>query len=118
MDTREAILASIDVCMGGRAAEELIFGDAKVTTGASSDMQQASQLARRYCTQYSMSPLGLASFASEKPSHEMQARIDAEVERMLQDSYGRVQKLLRFRRTELDRLASALVSCVSSFKIT
>lgn len=109
-ETREAILAAIDVCMGGRAAEELVFGDNKVTTGASMDMHQASTLARRYCSVYSMSKLGLTSFQDTKPSTETQARIDGEVERMLQESYARVQRLLSHRKVELERLATALVS--------
>lgn len=110
MTTKEAVLAQIDVCMGGRAAEELVYGPTKVTTGAGMDMQQASRLARDYCTAYSMSSLGLSSFADgTRPSPATQGAIDAEVERLLQESYARVKGLLADNRGQLDLLAGALL---------
>jgi ATP-dependent metalloprotease len=111
--TRQNVLASIDVCMGGRAAEELVNGVQFVTTGAGSDMRQASSLARRYVMAYSMSDLGLSYYNSEeagaRPSPDKQAIIDAEVERVLSESYRRVLALLRLRRADLDLLAAALL---------
>jgi ATP-dependent metalloprotease len=111
--TRQNVLAAIDVCMGGRAAEELVNGAAFVTTGAGMDMRQASSLARRFVMNYSMSDLGLSYYSVDdpaaKPSPEKQAVIDAEVERVLQDSYKRVIGLLGARRADLDRLAHALL---------
>ncbi len=110
MATRESILAQIDVAMGGRAAEEIIYGPTKITTGAGMDMSQASDLARRFCSLYSMSELGLSSYANTEPSADRKAAIDAEVEKILRTSYQRVHAMLTEHRKELDRLAAALVS--------
>jgi hypothetical protein len=57
--TRASILAEIDVSMGGRAAEELVYGAEQVTSGASGDMQGASSLARAYCAAFAMSEVGM-----------------------------------------------------------
>jgi ATP-dependent metalloprotease len=113
LETKAQILAEIDVAMGGRAAEELIYGLDKVTTGAGMDMRQASELARRYCMYYSMSDLGLSSYMDTEPSPEKKAAIDAEVEHLLQESYARVRALLTAHKRDLDRLAAALVRAMS-----
>lgn len=111
--TKKQILAYIDVCMGGRVAEELLNGPMAVTTGAGMDMTQASSAARRFVSTYSMSDLGLAVYDRNDresfPSEAKQAAIDAEVERMLDASYKRVFALIKDHRTELDRLAAALL---------
>ena len=107
--TKENLLAEIDVAMGGRAAEELLNGADKITTGAGSDMQKASELARAIVTRLSMSDLGLTTYTEKDPSPDKQALIDEEVERILRDSYTRVYTLLTNHRLELDRLAKALV---------
>jgi ATP-dependent metalloprotease len=82
-ETKAQILAQIDVSMGGRVAEEMLLGPDNVTTGAGSDMAQATELARRFCMVYSMSSLGLSSFAKSEPSPETRAVIDREVEAIL-----------------------------------
>ncbi|XP_073115064.1 ATP-dependent zinc metalloprotease FTSH 11, chloroplastic/mitochondrial-like isoform X2 [Elaeis guineensis] len=77
--SKKQLLARLDVCMGGRAAEELIFGEEYITTGASNDLHTATELA-----QYMVSTCGMSDaigpvYVKERPSSEMQSRIDAEV---------------------------------------
>lgn len=68
MYTREELLAGLDVAMGGRAAEELIFGSSKVTQGAGSDFQQATRKAKAMVTHLGMSDkIGKVSYASLSP---------------------------------------------------
>ena len=83
MMSRKQMLAELDVCMGGRAAEELIYGKDSVTTGAGQDLQQATKLARNYVMRYAMSDLGLAAY-DENASEETKALIDRQVEELLQ----------------------------------
>ena len=112
LHTRESYLATIDVCMGGRVAEELTFGAEKVTDGASSDMQQASSIARSFCAAFSMAE-GLSFFGNNRDwaaSPERHAQLDVEVEKILRASYERVTALLLAHKADLDRLAHALVS--------
>ncbi|KAJ1935451.1 i-AAA protease yme1 [Linderina macrospora] len=106
-------LAEIDVCMGGRAAEELIYGPEKVTSGCSSDLQRATRVATAMVTQFGMSDkVGLVAYSDEeraKLSAEGKSTIEAEVRVLNEQSNGRVMKLLMEHREELDRLAKALV---------
>lgn len=108
--SRKQMLAKLDVCMGGRAAEELIFGSREVTSGASSDFRQATQLAEAMVTEYGMSEkLGRVTYEKGNASTEVRGIIDAEVRRLLDEAYGRALKLLKEREGELHRLASALL---------
>jgi ATP-dependent metalloprotease len=107
--SREDILAEIDTCMGGRAAEEILLGKMKASTGASNDMRQATEYARRYIMTYSMSDLGLTSYADLKPSEGKMQIIEAEIERMLQESYTRSLGMLQARKGLLDLLANTLL---------
>ena len=82
--TRKQLLAMLDVTMGGRVAEELIFGQDQVTTGASSDLRQATRLAREMVTKYGFSDkVGLASidYSDYGLSHETRQAIEEEVKR-------------------------------------
>ncbi|KAF8412130.1 hypothetical protein HHK36_000086 [Tetracentron sinense] len=77
--SKKQLLARLDVCMGGRVAEELVFGQDHITTGASSDLHTATELA-----QYMVSTCGMSDtigpvHIKERPGSEMQSRIDAEV---------------------------------------
>lgn len=112
--SRKQLLAKLDVCMGGRVAEELIFGDAEVTTGASSDLQQATRLARDMVTKYGMSDsVGLVSQNYEDDgrsiSSETRARIETEVKSILQGAHERARRLLEQHKDELHVLASGLL---------
>src|SRR3954451_19642296 len=122
--SEEYLRARIVGAMGGRAAEEVVYGGR--TTGAENDMQQATDLARQMVTRWGMSDrlrpgtlaprddpyLGtaLGGFGGSKPYSEATAQVvDAEVERILQESYADGIRLLQSHRDALDRLAQALL---------
>jgi cell division protease FtsH len=122
--SEEYLRARITGAMGGRAAEEVVYGGR--TTGAENDMQQATDLARQMVTRWGMSeklgPVTLAprddpflsregfGFGSSKPYSEATAQVvDAEVERILQECYVNGVRMLKENRGALDRLATALL---------
>jgi len=111
--TKECMLASLDVAMGGRAAEEMIFGLQNVTTGAASDFNQATQMATQMVCQYGMSPLVGKVFYRpqdiEKLSPELQNLINKETRRLLDESYQRANAILNARSDKLEALAQALL---------
>merc|ERR550537_177588 len=111
--TREALLAQLDVAMGGRAAEELIFGEAQVTTGAGSDFNQATQLATRMVTQFGMSnAVGKIYYEQrdlEKLSPELQNLINAEIKKLLDEAYARARATLVKHHDKLEILAQSLL---------
>ena len=110
--TRRQLLAMLDVTMGGRVAEELIFGPEEITTGASSDLQQATRLAREMITRYGMSDkIGLASqdYASEEISSETRQLIEDEVKSMLDAAYKRAKSLLVAHEGDLHSIARRLL---------
>ncbi|XP_027351183.1 ATP-dependent zinc metalloprotease FTSH 11, chloroplastic/mitochondrial-like isoform X2 [Abrus precatorius] len=107
--SKKQLLARLDVCMGGRVAEEIIFGQDNITTGASSDLHTATELA-----QYMVSICGMSDAIGpirikERPSSEMQSRIDAEVVKLLREAYDRVKALLKKHEKALHALANALL---------
>jgi len=117
------LLDRLDVLLGGRVAEELVFGD--VSTGAQDDLQRATDLVRHMITRYGMSErLGLATFEEPRSSAFLnipvpQARreysertaqvIDDEIAKLLADAHTRVTETLTARRPELDALAKLLL---------
>ncbi|GJS96897.1 ATP-dependent zinc metalloprotease FTSH 11, chloroplastic/mitochondrial [Tanacetum coccineum] len=107
--SRKQLLARLDVCMGGRVAEELIFGSDHVTTGASSDLQSATELAQYMVSSCGMSDAIGPVHIKERPGSEMQSRIDAEVVKLLRDAYERVRSLLKKHEKSLHTLANALL---------
>ena len=117
--TKEEILNKIATLTGGRAAEELIFGD--VTTGASQDIKQASAIARAMVTQYGMSEkFGLMGLESRESmyldngsvlncSDETASHVDEEVMRILKEAYDEAKQLLTENRECLDKIAEFLI---------
>lgn len=90
------MLAELDVCMGGRIAEELIFGTENITSGASSDIQQATNIARSMVTKYGFSDnVGIVyyggSTGQQDASSKMRDQIDEEVKRLTSAAYERAR---------------------------
>ncbi|MEE8203203.1 MAG: ATP-dependent zinc metalloprotease FtsH [Alphaproteobacteria bacterium] len=122
--SREKLDADIAVAMGGRIAEQLVFGDDKVTSGASSDIQMATKMARAMVTQFGMSDkLGPLTYAENEQEiflghsvtqtkHVSEATaeiIDAEVRRIVDTAYDRARRIIEDNRNELEALAQALL---------
>lgn len=105
--------AWIDIAMGGKIAEELVYGAEKVTSGCSSDLTKATDIAYAMVTQYGMSEvLGSIAFDGklyDTLSSETKQKIEDEVRRFLDDGQERARVLLREKRKELDMLAQALL---------
>lgn len=107
--SKKQLLARLDVCMGGRVAEELIFGEEYVTTGASNDLHTATELAQYMVSSCGMSDVIGPVHIKERPGSEMQSRIDAEVVKLLREAYDRVKRLLKKHENALHALANALL---------
>ena len=120
--TRSELLARIDVLLGGRVAEEMVFGD--VSTGAQNDLQRATEIARTMITQFGMSEkLGLASLegprhatflmvptqSPKEYSEETARQIDEEVKQILLEAHSRARDILVAHRTALEELAKLLL---------
>ena len=120
---RSELLDRLDVLLGGRGAEEVVFGD--VSTGAEDDLQKATDMARHMVTQYGMSArLGQATYEAPRQSafldspapperfayseHTAQL-IDEEIAQLLDEAHRRVATTLSARRTELEALAQRLL---------
>ncbi|XP_059391153.1 ATP-dependent zinc metalloprotease YME1L1-like isoform X2 [Carassius carassius] len=111
-ETRAQLLAQLDVSMGGRVAEELVFGNDHITTGASSDFDGATKIAQMMVTRFGMSDkLGVMTYNDlTKHSPETQAAVEQEVRVLLQDSYERAKNLLKTYSKEHKLLANALLT--------
>jgi cell division protease FtsH len=94
--------------LGGRAAEELVYG--RVSSGAKNDLEKVNAIARAVVTEYGMSS-GLRQFVGDERriSNQTKARIDREVERLVAAAYAGALALLKARRGELDKLAKRLL---------
>ncbi|KAM7176494.1 ATP-dependent zinc metalloprotease YME1L1 isoform 1-T1 [Macrochelys suwanniensis] len=111
-ETRSQLLAQMDVSMGGRVAEELIFGSDHITTGASSDFDNATKIAKLMVTRFGMSEkLGVMTYADTgKLSPETQSAIEQEIRTLLRDSYERAKNILKTHAKEHKNLAEALLT--------
>jgi cell division protease FtsH len=121
--SRAQITARITGALGGRAAEEIVFGDAEVTTGAGGDLQQVAGMARQMVTRYGMSDLGPLSLESQQGevflgrdwttrsdySEGISARIDAQVRLIVEHCYDDARRIIRENREVIDRLVDLLV---------
>ncbi len=121
---RDKMYANLAVSMGGRVAEEMIFGYDKVSSGASSDIQYATQLARDMVTRWGMSDalgplqyaepdeevfLGYSVNRQRQMSNETAQAIDAEIRKVVEDGYTRAKTVLTENSSELESLAQALL---------
>ena len=107
------------MALGGRAAEDLVYG--KLTTGAESDLQQLTGIARQMVGRWGMSPVvgpvtvmavdsrGTFLPGAAAPSEQTQQLVDQEVRRIVDEAYEEVLALLREHRSKLDDLALALL---------
>ncbi|MBQ4045922.1 MAG: ATP-dependent zinc metalloprotease FtsH, partial [Lachnospiraceae bacterium] len=121
--TRNEMLQDIMVGLGGRIAEEIIFGD--VTTGASQDIKQVTQTARNMVTRYGMSDsLGMINYGSDEDevfigrdlahtrsySEAIASKIDEEVKRIVDDCYDKAKQIILDHRDVLDASAELLIA--------
>lgn len=109
---RSELVAKMAGVMGGRAAEEIIFGD--ITTGASQDIEYATSLARRMVCEFGMSPLGLISVkieadGSSSMSPETAARVDREISSLIEQGYQQALEILRAKQDKLILIAEHLI---------
>ena len=122
--SRSYLQNQMAVALGGRLAEEIIYGEEEVTTGASNDLQQVTRVARQMVTRFGMSdrlgPVALGrqngnvfmgrDIASDRDfSNETAAAIDEEVRNYVDQAYSRAKKVLQENRSVLDKLADMLM---------
>ena len=120
LKTRSQFLADLAMMMGGYASEELIFGD--VSTGASNDLKEASDLARRLVTKYGMSDLGPMTFGKSEEmlflgremsernySEKVASEIDEQVHGFLMHAYETAKKILKAHQPALKKIADTLI---------
>ena len=117
--SKSELLSNIKVAMGGRAAEEAVFGEGNITTGASQDIRQATSIAKKMIIKWGMSEkLGFRSFydsegyymdASDQVSQKTAETIDAEIKNMMDDCYKEVKELVLKNKDKLEIIATKLL---------
>ena len=120
LSSKEELIVELQTMLGGRAAEQVVFGIA--TTGASNDIERATELARKMVTQYGMSDkLGLMALSTVSNPHldgstmmncadSTSSAADEEIHKLLMDCYADAKKLLVEHRSLLDEIAMYLLS--------
>ncbi|AFY77476.1 MAG: ATP-dependent zinc metalloprotease FtsH [Hydrococcus sp. C42_A2020_068] len=122
--SRAQLLARITGLLGGRVAEEIIFGESEVTTGAGNDLEKITYLARRMVTRFGMSELGLVALEGENEavflgndlvnkraeySEEISSRIDAQVREIISHCRQHAQAIIQGNRALVDKLVDLLI---------
>jgi cell division protease FtsH len=120
----EQMTSRLAIMMGGRVAEELIFGHDKVTSGAASDIEQATKLARMMVTRWGLSEalgtvaygenqeevfLGYSVARQQNISEATVQKIDAEIKRLVEAGYAEARQILEEKRNDLETLARGLL---------
>ena len=120
----EQMTSRLAIMMGGRVAEELIFGREKVTSGASSDIEQATRLARMMVTRWGLSEalgtvsygenqdevfLGMSVSRTQNASEATVQKIDTEIRRFVEEGYNEATRILTEKRADLETLAKGLL---------
>jgi len=120
-ETKKRLVASIAMMLGGRAAEQLVFSE--MTTGAASDIDKATEVARNMVMEYGMSDLGPVNYGPKQDlvewgrsiyeptpvSQEMQAKIDTEVKKFVDTGYKKAVEILTKYRKKLDEVSTKLL---------
>jgi cell division protease FtsH len=122
--TYEQMTSRLAIMMGGRVAEEMVFGKDKVTSGAQSDIEQATRLARMMVTRWGFSPelgavsygenqdevfLGMSVARQQNVSERTAETIDAEVKRLVEEGHTEARRVLESKRADLETLAKGLL---------
>ena len=116
--SKDDLYAMIAGYLGGRAAEEIIFGKNNVTTGAHDDLDKATNIARKMVVQFGMSSLGMTKFLTMAEesygklegtySDATAAKIDAEIAKIIEESYKQAIAVIKANKAELELLAESL----------
>lgn len=115
-ETKRHLLQRLAVMMGGRAAEKVVFDE--MTTGASNDLEQATNIARAMVVDFGMSDLGPVNYGVDEKSYygqssisqEMMAKIDFEMHKILELAYNQAVAMVKEKREFLDKIADALMT--------
>jgi cell division protease FtsH len=120
----EQMTSRLAIMMGGRVAEELVFGREKVTSGAASDIEQATRLARMMVTRWGLSEelgtvsygenqdevfLGMSVSRTQNASEATVQKIDSEIRRLVEEGYKQATRILTEKRADLEMLAKGLL---------